>query len=324
MRKILAGLGILGAGIYFWNASWLAPEQENPRVRLIAHRGVHQTFNRDGVGNDTCTAERIYPPTHEFIENTIPSMRAAFEAGADVVELDVHPTTDGKFAVIHDWTLDCRTNGSGVTRKRDMAYLKTLDVAHGYTADGGATFPLRGKGIGLMPSLDEVFVAFPDRRFLVNYKSRESREGDMLASMLKEHPEWRDRVWAVYGGNEPTDRAVALVSDLKGMSTRGMKNCLLRYLALGWSGYIPEACRNTNVMVPSNLAWLMWGWPNRFQARMKAVGSDIILLGPYTKGDTGSSGIDAPELLADVPESFDGYLWSNRIEVIGPTAASRR
>ena len=33
-----------------------------------------------------------------------------------MIEIDVHPTTDGQFAVFHDWTLDCRTNGAGVTR----------------------------------------------------------------------------------------------------------------------------------------------------------------------------------------------------------------
>jgi hypothetical protein len=32
-------------------------------------------------------------------------------------------------------------------------------------ADGGKTFPFRGKGIGVMPSLDEVLQAFPDRSF---------------------------------------------------------------------------------------------------------------------------------------------------------------
>jgi glycerophosphoryl diester phosphodiesterase len=70
-------------------------------------------------------------------------MRAAFNAGADVVEIDVHPTNDGHFAVIHDWTLDCRTNGRGVTRKHSLAELKTLDAGYGYTADGGKTFPFR-------------------------------------------------------------------------------------------------------------------------------------------------------------------------------------
>ncbi|MCT7376581.1 glycerophosphodiester phosphodiesterase family protein [Chelativorans salis] len=318
MRKFLIGLFAVAAAVYLWNASWLAARPADPAVKLIAHRGVHQTFDRAGVEKDTCTATRIFPPEHDFIENTVPSMRAAFEAGADVVEIDVHPTTDGKFAVIHDWTLDCRTDGAGVTREHDMAFLKTLDIGYGYTADGGATHPLRGKGIGLMPSLDEVFEAFPDGRFLINYKSREAREGDMLAAMLADRPDWRGRVWGVYGGDAPTDRAATLVDGLKGFGSRAVKDCLVRYLAFGWTGHVPEACRNTYVMVPINYAWLMWGWPDRFHARMAANGSEIILLGPYSGGDTGTSGIDTPEDLARVPAHFDGYVWTNRIETIGP------
>lgn len=318
MRKVLIALLVVAAGVYFWNASWLASPPAQPQLKLIAHRGVHQTFDKAGVDAKTCTATRIHPPSHGFIENTIASMQAAFDAGADVVELDVHPTTDGQFAVFHDWTLECRTNGSGVTRERDMAYLKSIDIGYGYTADGGATYPLRGKGVGLMPTLEEVFRAFPGKKFLLNYKSRDAREADMLAALLAEHPEWRDQVWAVYGGNEPTERAVALIKDLKGVSTRGAMQCLLRYLGLGWTGYVPEACRNTYVMVPGNFAWLMWGWPNRLQARLQAVSSGIILLGPYAKGDPGTSGIDTPAQLASVPSSFDGYVWTNKIETIGP------
>ena len=43
------------AAVYLWNASWLAPAPENPRIRLIAYRGVHQTFGRSGIEADTCT-----------------------------------------------------------------------------------------------------------------------------------------------------------------------------------------------------------------------------------------------------------------------------
>jgi glycerophosphoryl diester phosphodiesterase len=74
-------------------------------------------------------------------------MRAAFNKGADMVEFDVQPTTDGQFAVFHDWTLNCRTNGAGVTRDHTMKELKALDVGYGYTADGGKTYPFRGKGV---------------------------------------------------------------------------------------------------------------------------------------------------------------------------------
>ena len=250
-------------------------------------------------------------------------MQAAFAAGADIVELDVHPTTDGQFAVLHDWTLDCRTEGTGETRGHDMAYLKTLDIGYGYTADGGATYPLRGTGLGQMPELKEVLSTMPDRQFLVNFKSREEREGDMLAALVSEHPEWRHAVWGAYGGDEPTYRAADLIDGLAVWSRRGLIDCLLQYEGLGWTGYMPAACRDTKVMVPVNVAPFIWGWPNLFLERIRNAGSQVILMGPYEAGDSGTAGIDTLEQLAQVPASFEGYVWTNRIEVIGPAMAAR-
>jgi len=100
-------------------------------------------------------------------------------------------------------------------------------------------------------------------------------------------------------------------------------NCILQYLGLGWSGYIPDDCHNTVVAVPINLAWLAWGWPNLFVERMHSVGTEVILLGPYGAGDPGTAGIDTMAQLAQVPESFVGYLWTNRIEEIGPAFRAR-
>ena len=151
----------------------------------------------------------MLPPSHEYLENTINSMRAGFAAGADIVELDVHPTTDGEFAVFHDWTLDCRTDGQGVTREHSMADLKKLDIGHGYTADGGKTFPFRGKGIGLMPTLGEVLAAFPQARLLINVKSRDPSEGEKLAAVLNKLPAERRAQIMVYGGDEPSKSCAA-------------------------------------------------------------------------------------------------------------------
>ncbi len=128
---------------------------------LLAHRGMAQTFPSEGIENDTCTASAHPHAAARLLENTIASMEAAFNAGASIVEFDVHPTTDGHFAVFHDWTVDCRTDGKGVTREKTLAELKALDIGYGYTADGGKTFPFRGQGVGLMPSLDEVLARFP-------------------------------------------------------------------------------------------------------------------------------------------------------------------
>lgn len=318
-QKILLAALAAVVTLYVFNASWRVSPPEAGELRLIAHRGVHQTYHREGLKNDTCTAQRIHPPAHDYIENTIRSMQAAFAAGADIVELDVHPTTDGRFAVMHDWTLDCRTEGKGETRSHDLAYLKTLDVGYGYTADGGRTFPLRGRGVGLMPELAEVFTAVPQGRFLINFKSREEREGDMLASLVAAQPAWRKAVWGAYGGDEPTFRAAELMGGgLKVWSRRGLVKCLGGYMALGWAGFVPQACRNTTVMIPLNVAPWLWGWPHLLVGRLHEAGSEVILLGPLEAGDPGTAGIDTLEQLAEVPPGFSGYLWTNKIEVIGP------
>src|ERR1700754_760792 len=142
LRYALAILGLFILATFLINTDLLAPPAES-RPLLIAHRGLGQTFHREGLTAETCTANRIYPPEHPYLENTIDGFAAAFAAGADIVEFDVHPTTDGDFAVFHDWTVDCRTEGHGITREKSLAELKALDIGYGYTADGGKTFPFR-------------------------------------------------------------------------------------------------------------------------------------------------------------------------------------
>ncbi|HZY67844.1 MAG TPA: glycerophosphodiester phosphodiesterase family protein [Devosia sp.] len=317
MWKILIGVAVFVAAVYLWNASWLTPAQTG-ETRFIAHRGVHQNFDRTGLTSESCTATMIREPIVDEIENTIPAMQAAFAAGADFVELDVHPTTDGKFAVFHDWTLDCRTEGTGETRSHPMSYLKTLDVGYGYTADGGRTFPLRGKGVGMMPELSEVLTAIPNGRFLVNFKSNEAREGDMLAAFVEANPQWADLIWGVYGGDAPTMRAKELLPDTRAWSRKGLMSCLLQYEGYGWTGIVPPTCRDTMVMVPINFAGWLWGWPNRFIQRMADAGSGVILIGPYNPGDPGTSGVDKPEEAAVVPPAFPGLVWTNEIATIAP------
>jgi glycerophosphoryl diester phosphodiesterase len=322
LRKIVLTIVVVAvafvATVLLYHASVFGPSPDNPSIQLIAHRGVHQNFDLEGIKNDTCTATRIRLPIVPEIENTIPAMESAFAFGADAVELDVHPTTDGHLVVFHDWTLDCRTEGTGETRSHDLAYLKSLDVGYGYTADSGRTFPLRGTGIGMMPALEDVLGAMPDRHFVVNFKSNDAHDGEMLAAFVAAHPEWKDAIWGTYGGDKPVFAAKASLPDIKAWGQRQMTGCLIQYLTTGWTGRMPGACRNTMVMVPINYAWLLWGWPNRFIERMREAGSEVILIGAYHPGDAGTSGIDSLEDLAQVPADFSGYLWTNRIDVIGP------
>ena len=161
------------------NASWLAPDPVGKRI-LVAHRGVSQLFDHTGVGRDTCTATRIRAPEHDYIENSLPSIRAAIGRDANMVELDVAPTRDGQLAVFHDWTLDCRTDGKGPIRDASMDELRKLDIGYGYTADGGQSFPLRGKGVGMMPDFDEVLGQLGHLSLLINFKSPDPKEAGMV------------------------------------------------------------------------------------------------------------------------------------------------
>ena len=322
MRKWrLAGLiaaGVLGT-VYVANASWLAPEPKGvPRV--LAHRGVHPAYRRDGMTNQTCMADRIYPPTRPYIENTIPSMQASFAAGASQIELDVHPTTDGEFAVFHDWILECKTNGTGVTRERPMSYLRTLDVGYRYTADRGKTFPFRGKGVGMIKTLDEVLRHFPGKDILINIKSADPWESEQLVAYLKKHGhpiDGRLRVWAAREGYY---RLRELAPRARVLSRESAKTCASRYLLLGWTGYVPSACRGGALGVPMNLRWLYWGWPNRLFDRMAKADVEVMLAGPLGGGEPG---ISSPEQLASIPPQYDGWIVTDHIETIGPAVKRR-
>ena len=316
LRNALFATAAFGALVYANNTSLLAARDAGRPV-LLAHRGIAQRYAPEGLDRETCTASRIFTPTHGYLENTVPSLRASFAAGADINELDIHPTTDGRFAVFHDWTLDCRTNGSGVTREHSLAELKALDIGHGYTADGGRTFPLRGKGIGLMPSLDEVLAAFPDRRFLINVKSRDLAEGAQLAALLARLPEERRALLMVYGDGAVMDVVKARSPTTRVMSERDLRRCLIRYIAYGWTGWVPEACRDTLVLVPINVAPWLWGWPNRLLNRFERAGSQVYVLGPfYGRRHGGTAGLDLPEDIERLPEGYSGGIWTNEIEAV--------
>jgi len=288
----------------------------NAGPTLLAHRGLAQDYSRDGLTNTTCTAAQMLPPTHGFLENTIASMRAAFDYGADVVEFDIHPTTDGEFAVFHDWTVECRTEGKGVTRELPMTTLTTLDVGYGYTADGGRTFPFRGLFKGQMPTWAEVMAAFPERDFMVNVKGNRAAEADLIIAYMDKHAMDRKRL-RFFGGDNPIARLRVLDPGLRAQSKDQLKSCLVTQIFTGWLGHMPEGCRNAVVFVPINYTWLVWGWPTRFVERMKGYNTEVYVFGPMGKA-YGSTGIDTAQMLAEVMPEFTGGINTNHIEVIGP------
>jgi len=312
-KKITLLFIIVIAFVYLNNTSLFVEPAGKPF--LLAHRGLAQTFPMEGLTAQTNTAERIYEPEHPYLENTLPAMAAAFAAGADMVEFDVQATKDRQLAVFHDATLDYRTDGSGAIRDFTMAELKQLDVGYGYTADGGKTYPFRGKGVGLMPSIDEVFERFPDHSFLINIKSNDPDEGELLADYLQQLPAERLDKLAVYGGDRPIAVLKERIPNLRVMSMETMKRGLVSYLLIGWTGYLPSEMRQAYFHVPLKYARYLWGWPHRFIQRIEEADSLFVVVAGSGKW---SEGFDTVESLKEIPPNYSGGIWTNRIDRIGP------
>lgn len=61
-------------------------------------------------------------------ENTLESIQRALEIGVDMIELDVHKCASGEIWVMHDFTLDRTTNGSGEIAKKTSEEIELLRI----------------------------------------------------------------------------------------------------------------------------------------------------------------------------------------------------
>jgi glycerophosphoryl diester phosphodiesterase len=309
LHRLLQFIGVLSALyalIYVAQLPFRAADMPND-FALLAHRGVHQTFHRRDLDNQTCTAERIDPPRHAFLENTLPSMQAAFDGGATRIEIDVHSTADGDLVVWHDWTVDCRTEGRGETRTLTLAQLQALDAGYGYTADGGQTYPFRGQGVGLIPSLRQVLRAFPRGQFAINQKDRSRATTQRIFQTLDaERAVGRvclmasTELNALYLDTPPAQDERCVMANRK-----QMQRCVIDYLASGWTAAVPPSCAGQILTLPDwALMRLLWGWPGTFVERIRASGGQVLI---WT---------DDPARVAPLRAlGFDG-IFTDRIELM--------
>lgn len=124
-------------------------------------------------------------------ENTLYTFELAASAGADVLELDVHPSRDGAVMVIHDPTLDRTSNGTGPVSAMRRSALQKLDFAWHFALEGEDR-PLRGRGITI-PTLEEVFDTFPESHFSIDVKADDARFATDVIALIMERG-MRDRV----------------------------------------------------------------------------------------------------------------------------------
>ncbi len=315
----LTGAGMVLAlgfvALTFTNASWLADAPRGTPWK-VAHRGIGQYAA--GTGPNGCSAAAIEPPVHEFIENTLPSLAQARRLGAGMLAVDLVPTADGKFAVFRDTTLDCRTDGKGKVRGQTMDQLKQLDVGYGYTADGGKSFPLRGKGIGAMPSLDELLAAIPDTPILFNLTGFTPSDVDQLARTLRGSLRDVDNSRDGFSGDTPAIRRIAEhFPNAWAFSVEGAKACQRDYMLSGWTGALPDSCRGGTMLVTMENSLFLWGWPNRLIQRMEAQGGHVMIAPPARDGSP-LGGLSLPEQIGEIPSTFNGHILIDDMWTVGP------
>jgi glycerophosphoryl diester phosphodiesterase len=110
----------------------------------------------------------------EHPENTMRSFRAAIAAGCDLIECDVHLSSDGRLVVIHDHTLERTTNGRGLVRDFTNAELRRLDAGQ------GEHIPLLQEVVEL--ALGKVGLVIEIKQIPIQYPGLE----DKLVAMLRQ------------------------------------------------------------------------------------------------------------------------------------------
>jgi glycerophosphoryl diester phosphodiesterase len=133
------------------------PYLDSPRPLAFAHRGG------------------AYHPDIEGLENTLVAFAHAVDLGYTYLETDVHVTSDGVLLAFHDTVLDRVTDRTG-------------DIAGSTHAE--VQLALIG-GSEPVPTLGQLFDAFPDARFNIDLKSEGAVEA--LAAFVEEREAW-DRV----------------------------------------------------------------------------------------------------------------------------------
>jgi glycerophosphoryl diester phosphodiesterase len=161
-------------------------------------------------------------------ESTLAAFRTAATAGADVLEMDVRLSADGRLVVIHDATVDRTTDGSGRVAALPFDELRTLNAGHRFAGPDGQ-FPYRDQHLPI-PTFEEVQAAHPDLPFVVEMKTADTAE-PLCRAIREAGRELRTAVAAF--GAEPLDR---FRSACPAVATGGSFREVVTFLAMSYAG----------------------------------------------------------------------------------------
>jgi glycerophosphoryl diester phosphodiesterase len=134
---------------------------------------------------------------NEVPSNTMYAYERALRLGSDMLEVDIHTSSDRKLVVLHDATVDRTTNGSGRVYDKTLRQIQALDAGYNLVPGEGteagrpsSSYPFRGvrthkrqppPGFRArdfrIPALGEVMKAFP--RVPINIEIKGAADSDV-------------------------------------------------------------------------------------------------------------------------------------------------
>lgn len=103
-------------------------------------------------------------------ENTLIGFQKAIELHTDGIELDVHLSADGEIMVIHDETIDRKTNGQGLVNSLSLPELKRFRIKNKHT----------------IPTLSEV-LDLVNRQCFVNIELKSYETADKVVDLIEKY-----------------------------------------------------------------------------------------------------------------------------------------
>lgn len=130
-------------------------EREENKFSAVVDSDRSRVLSIEEGGEEVYRWEGILVSAHRGAsrsapENTLAAIRTAIEMGADIVEMDVRETKDGRLVLLHDSTLDRTTTGSGPLTDHTLEEIRPLDAGSWFSEE------FAGEGI---PTLEEALDA---------------------------------------------------------------------------------------------------------------------------------------------------------------------
>lgn len=223
-------------------------------------------------------------------ENTLPAMQLAIDSDAEFIETDVQLSSDGVPVLMHDWTIDRTTNGTGAVWAHSYSELAALDAGGWYSHE------FAGTRVPTLEQLLEIFRPSAKRAIIELKGSWTAEQARIVTSLL-----------FAYGVQDRVVFASFDLMTLKALATlaTGVPRVIITHAVVGDPAILAAACGAVAIVTSHEFVQEHPGAVDRIHD----AGLGVLL---YTLNSTDdwsaavSLGVDG--IITDKPSALDQWL----------------